>query len=263
MSTPVNPLPIPDGSLHDVGPDTARLGRAKRQLALLQHWGLTPQSDLLEIGCGVGRLAYQLASFLNGGRYAGFDLSKPAISWLDANYAPLRPDFRFDHVKVQNARYKMRRGRSAARFSFPYEDDRFDIACSFAVFMHMQLKEIENYIRETFRVLRPGGRAVLAMTAITADDRRLPQLPVHGHVRFQPVGDGMYAKHPELLTQGLGFDHELLHKRLRSAGFDVVAFTAGTWRSPELVDPPLQVVGGDVFVVEVPKATGVGRVPDA
>ena len=67
------PLPRPDPTLHPVGgPST---GRGPNQLSLLRHWGLRPSARVLEIGCGVGRLAYELASYLDGGSYTGFDIS--------------------------------------------------------------------------------------------------------------------------------------------------------------------------------------------
>src|SRR3954449_7001321 len=35
---------------------------------------LTPQSDVVDIGCGIGRIARPLAHFLTTGTYAGFDV---------------------------------------------------------------------------------------------------------------------------------------------------------------------------------------------
>jgi ubiquinone/menaquinone biosynthesis C-methylase UbiE len=245
-------LPLPDDNLHDVGPDTDSLGRAKRQRELLEHWGLNPDTDLVEIGCGVGRLAYELATYFDKGSYTGFDIGKTPIKWLKKNYESVLPNYRFDHINVSNARYNPRGAASAENIQFPYEESSFDLACSFAVFMHMRLPEIANYFGETRRVLRPGGRAVLTMTAITENDLAKPELPILGNQRFRPIGDGVYAKRPDRPTFGLGFDRKLLATRIEMAGLEILDFTEGTWRSPEILDAPPLVVGGDVFVVTKP-----------
>src|SRR5262249_7881139 len=100
-------LPRPDTSLHDTGPDTVDLGRARRQRHLLEHWGFTSHSHLLEIGCGVGRLAYELSGYLaDDGRYVGFDVKEKAVEWLNTRYAPHLPNFQFDHFDVANVRYR-------------------------------------------------------------------------------------------------------------------------------------------------------------
>ena len=254
MPTSAHSLPLPDEDLHDVGPDTETLGRAKRQRQLLEHWGFDKDKDLLEIGCGIGRLAYELANYLDAGSYTGFDIGEKPVKWLKQNYGKVLPNYRFDLIDVKNARYRPKKGKSAEDVRFPYDDDRFDFSCSFAVFMHMRLPEIANYMREAKRVLRPGGRAVLTMTAITENDLAKPELPILGNNRFVPIGDGVYAKRPDRPTFGLGFDRGLLARTLEDAGFEIVDFTEGTWRTPEVLDAPIPIVGGDVFVVQVPTA---------
>ena len=60
MSTRPEALKPPDFGIHKTGSN--RTGASVRQqMALIQHYGLRPDGDLLEIGCGVGRLAYELA----------------------------------------------------------------------------------------------------------------------------------------------------------------------------------------------------------
>jgi SAM-dependent methyltransferase len=120
----------------------ASAGRGENQLRLLRHWGLRPSSHVLEIGCGVGRLAYELASFLDAdGRYTGFDVSPTAIDWCNEHYAARLPNFRFDLVEARNVRYNPQGGVNPASLRFPYADENFDVVCAFAVFMHMQLPE--------------------------------------------------------------------------------------------------------------------------
>jgi len=248
---PERTLKRPDDSLHDVGPDTEELGRAVRQRELLEHWGLVPTSRVLEVGCGVGRLPYELSTYFEGGGYVGFDISEDAVRWLNTHYAPHLPHFRFHLFHVRNARYRPTIGQRADRITFPWDDDSFDMACSFAVFMHMQQAEIANYLREIGRVLRPGGRAVLTLMAITEADHELPVLKNRS---YSPIGNGVYAQRPDQPTFGLAFRRELIEAMAIESGLSVVAYTEGSWHGREPVDPAVPYVGGDVFVFQPAEA---------
>ena len=156
--------PGPDPTLHPVGgPSTER---GPNQLALLRHWGLRPSARVLEIGCGVGRLAYELAPYLDGGTYTGFDISPKAIDWLNEHYAPRLPNFRFDLVDARNVRYRPQ-GGDAETLRFPVCRQPVRRRCAFAVFMHMQLPEIRRYCERSRAVLAPDGFAAVTFRSVT------------------------------------------------------------------------------------------------
>src|SRR5262245_51373922 len=127
MPVAVPELPEPDFTIHRTGSvHTPFIGELQR--SLLVHCGLTPNTRLLEIGCGVGRLAFELAPILTPhGSYAGFDISPEAIDWLVANYASRLPNYRFDLVDVTNRRYRPDAGSDPAAARFPYADEDFDM----------------------------------------------------------------------------------------------------------------------------------------
>jgi SAM-dependent methyltransferase len=236
-------LPPPDTSLHPVGGVSAE--RGANQMRLLRHWGLQPTSQVLEIGCGVGRLAYELASFLDAdGRYSGFDISPKAIAWCNEHYAPRLPNFRFDLVDVSNVRYRPARGGEASTVGFPYPDGEFDVACAFAVFMHMQLTEIANYLEEIGRVLKPDGVGVVTFRAIAAGER-----PPRTRDRdWVAVGDGVYTIFPETPGRALAYDDALVRATIEGAGLDIAGAITGKWHNRPVGDEPA--LGADVFVVK-------------
>src|SRR5258706_3553952 len=147
----IEDLPTPQEDLHNFRPGDTGSGVARRenQIAMLERYGLQSSSHVLEIGCGVGWLAYNLAYRLTGaGGYSGLDVSEVIISWLNENYASRLPNFRFDLLDVKNARYRPKGTDKPERVRFPHGDDQFDIACAFNVFVYLTERGIANYLLE-------------------------------------------------------------------------------------------------------------------
>ena len=199
---------------------------------------------MLEIGCGVGRLAYELSAYLDGGTYTGFDISPKAINWLNEHYAPRLPNFRFDLVDARNTRYRPR-GADAGSVRFPYADDQFDVACAFAVFMHMQLPEIRRYCEEIARVLAPDGFAAVTFRLVHEGE----ELPRTRDREWVPVGPGVWSIFPETPGRALAYDDALVHSTIADAGLVVVDAVAGRWHNRPAADPDAPTLGADVFIV--------------
>ncbi len=97
--------------------------------------------NMLEIGCGVGRMTRMLARIF--GEVTALDIS-------DEMLAKARENLR----GCENVRLLLGDGCSLTGV----ESDRFDFAFSFIVFQHIPaLAVIESYCQEVFRVLKPGG----------------------------------------------------------------------------------------------------------
>ncbi len=181
---------------------------------------------MLEIGCGIGQLAYELADYLVDGTYTGFDVSESAISWLDEHYQPVLPNFSFDLVAVNNARYAPDGAIDPNVARFPYDDGVFDFAAAFSVFTHMELPEITHYLTELRRVLEPSARAVVTFFAFSPRDTD----PILDAERpFVSIGRGRWTISPELPEKGIGFDEPRIIDAVTTAGFEVVTTHEGGW----------------------------------
>jgi ubiquinone/menaquinone biosynthesis C-methylase UbiE len=124
--------------------------------------GLQPGDAVLDVGCGPGRMAVLLRGYLNRkGRYAGFDVSKAAIAWCTENISGSHPNFDFTVVDIQNKFYNAEGRYKSADFRFPYPDASFDVVLLASVFTHMFPPDVEHYLHEIVRVLKPGGRCLI------------------------------------------------------------------------------------------------------
>jgi SAM-dependent methyltransferase len=249
----IEDLPTPVESLHNFRPCGKGSGLARRQnqLAMLERYGLRPSSRVLEIGCGVGWLAYGLASRLTeAGGYAGLEVSEVVVRWLNNNYASRLPNFRFDFLDVKNARYRPKGKHKPEHVRFPHADDEFDIACAFNVFVYMTERGITNYLREVARVLRTGGVGLMTFKAVVDGDLG-PRVGSHSYVR---VRKGVYTRRPEHDGWAMAYDDTLIRAMIDRAGQDVCAFEIGEWHRPTSVTPPAhdavpQQPGPDLYVV--------------
>jgi SAM-dependent methyltransferase len=152
--------------------DFEAVGADWRQRLVRDH-GLRPDSDVLDIGCGVGRAAVALIPELRTGSYEGFDVVPQFIRWCSREITARHPRFRFRLADVGNRQYNRGGDSAPARFTFPYADESFDIALAASVFTHMEPDGIRRYLDETRRVLRPGGALVCTFFLVDDEVERL------------------------------------------------------------------------------------------
>lgn len=123
---------------------------------------LRPHESVLDVGSGIGRKTLPLTQYLNAsGRYEGFDITEAGVLWCQKNITSRHPNFRFQLADVYNGHYRPNGKYKASEFRFPYDDSSFDLVTLGSVFTHMMPEEVEHYLSEIARVLRPGGRSLI------------------------------------------------------------------------------------------------------
>lgn len=103
--------------------------------------GIRPEDTILEIGCGVGRVGQALAPRIR--RWIGCDVSENML-----HHARKRMGDQTNYDLVPISGYDLK----------PIADASLDVVYCTVVFMHLEEWDRFAYIKEAYRVLKPGGR---------------------------------------------------------------------------------------------------------
>jgi SAM-dependent methyltransferase len=181
--------------------------------------------SVLEIGCGIGRMAILLAEWVQPpGRYIGFDVVPASISWCVENISSRHPHFRFDLYDIANTAYNPLGEIDASSVRFNYSDGAFDVILAVSVYTHLIPAAARQNLVETRRVIRRGGRSFAPWfmwpgEGATSDAFTL--LPVD-------CGDWRMASHetPEAVV---GFSEAFIRDAYQDAGLAILTVRRGNW----------------------------------
>lgn len=206
--------------------------------------GMQPDSDVLDMGCGTGRVARSLTDYLTTGSYTGVDIVKSSVEWCRENFRDF-PNFHFIHADLYSKFYNPDATMTAEEYRFPFDSDTFDVIWSSSLFTHMLMPGVANYLKEMARVAKPGGRiwnSYLLLDEISeplvlgprSDGRRM-QFEVEG-------GRVGYKNKPEHVV-GLYKDQILaLHEK---HGLEIIEVQLSNWSGGR---PDIQHRGQDVII---------------
>jgi SAM-dependent methyltransferase len=168
--------------------------------------GLKPHHRVLDVGCGIGRMAVPLTGYLKPpGGYDGFDIVDVGIDWCRANITDRYPHFRFRQADVYNRAYNPAGRYDDRDYRFPYRSGTFDFVFLTSVFTHMLPLGLENYLSEVARVLKVGGRCCITYFLRTAEAARY-SADGGGWIRFPHAHDGYWVANPTVPEDALAYD---------------------------------------------------------
>jgi ubiquinone/menaquinone biosynthesis C-methylase UbiE len=137
--------------------DEAELDRSGHSSALdiARETGLTSTDRVLEIGCGVARIGQRIASMCK--EWVGADVSVNMLRHAKAAC---------EAASVSNVDFFHLNGTDLTGIP----DASFDVVYCTAVFMHLEEWDRYRYIREGWRVLKPGGRIYFDNVSLISDE---------------------------------------------------------------------------------------------
>jgi SAM-dependent methyltransferase len=227
--------------VHNVGNGDFQAIGAMLLHNLQDHAGLKAADQVLDIGCGNGRVAAQLAPILRpAGGYVGFDISRRGIQACRRQFAR-EPHMRFQHLDVWNGEYNAKGRVAELDTVFPAPDASVDLAFATSVFTHMRMPAVRRYLAETARVLRPGGR--LAFTVFALEPGREAS-DAFAFRAFDTTSSVVDFRYPE---RAIGHRREALEQAVSEAGLRVATFLRGYWTPVGEYDG-----GQDLFLVVKP-----------
>ena len=113
----------------------------------LSHITVSPQSNILDVGCGGGKTVQELAMLAPDGKVYGIDYSEDMVELSK----------RINRKLVQKGLVEIRHGNVS---SLPFEDDFFDFITAFESYYFWP--DLIGDLKEIRRVLKPAGTFLLA-----------------------------------------------------------------------------------------------------
>jgi len=196
--------------------------------------GLNPSENVLEVGCGVGRMAVPLTKYLTSGSYDGFDIVETGIKWCKEEITSQFPNFHFRKADLYNKAYNPNGKYKASAYRFPYNDKSFDFIFLTSVFTHMLPKEVENYLAEISRVLKRNGRCLITFFLLNTESINLIKAKLIKY-DFKYKYKGFRAIDKNSIETAIAYDEELIRYLYKKYGLSIVEpIHYGNWSNRQI-----------------------------
>lgn len=200
----------------------------------IEYADLKPDHKVLDVGCGVGRMAIPLTGYLTaGGEYYGFDIRKNCIAWCQKKISSKFSNFHFLHSNVFSKHYNSKGKIRSTEYKFPFEDAFFDLVIVVSVFTHMLPDDVTVYLGEISRVLKPGGKCLVTFY-ILREEPGVPVSKIRGPLNFKFEGETYHTTNLDDPETAVAFKETFVETLLPQNRFKLDRhFLPGTWSKRE------------------------------
>lgn len=175
------------------------------QLEFLIEQGVTPETKLLDVGCGCLRGGIHFVRYLDIGNYYGIDISQ---ALLDAGY----------DVELAAAGLQGRMPRANLNCNSGFDADmfgvKFDVAIAQSVFTHLPLNHFKICMARAAGYVRPGGM-FYATVFLAPDDSDWTRPITHapGGIVTRPDADPFHYQQTDIAYVAADLPWSLLEIR--------------------------------------------------
>lgn len=223
-----NAMVPPKGMIYVGAGDFLSQGKRLTNL-VVKHTGFQPDGTLLDVGCGIGRLAIALTEYISPrGQYYGFDIVKKGIEWCEKKVASRFPNFHFLHIDLKNDLYNLSTNTEAREFKFPYKADTFDTIVLTSVFTHMMPDDVQNYLHEIAKVMKADGKCFATFFILNKhSEQEMNQ--GKAYFNFKHTYDGYALLSRKVKEADVAYDEARLLQMIDKAGLEPVRIIYGEW----------------------------------
>lgn len=225
-----NPL-IPPRSMIFIGDgDYQKIGN--EFMKYFKEFGeLKPNSKILDVGCGIGRMSVPLTKYLtNEGEYYGFDIVEKGIDWCKENIANRYPNFNFEHSNIYNKMYNPRGIGKSSDYKFNYKDNLFDFVFLTSVFTHMHTQDINRYLEEISRVMKAKGRCLITFFLMNAESIALIKNNKSTQNLIYKIDNHSFTKDSNIPESAIGFNEDYIQELFDKNGLNIIhPIHYGSW----------------------------------
>lgn len=157
---------------------------------------IEPNSVVLDLGCGIGRIEKYLAPYCK--EIHGIDVSENMLKLAKKN------------VVYGNVHFHKNNGRDLSIFP----DEKFDFCFSIATLQHIEKEDALFYLMEIYRLLKKDGKAYLQFPNLLCDDNLRSFLDISKQ-KYRSIARMRYytAAEIEKIMEAIGFKiHSLLER---------------------------------------------------
>lgn len=191
-------------------------------------YGMKPHHHMLDLGCGCGRVALPVISFLNEqGHYYGLDVDQEMMDWCNANFGSATMSF--DWANVKNSLYFGDGAQLDSEYKFPYPDNTLDFGFGFSIFTHLLEPGTRNYLSELSRTMKVGGKFMFSTFLLDEKTQASVDAGKSAWRLQQSNSDICKYDLPQTPEATVAFTRDGMEAMLADYGFRIESFVQGNW----------------------------------
>jgi SAM-dependent methyltransferase len=188
----------------------------KEAQRLLNYFNCNNKSQVVDIGCGQGRLPTGILRVIGELEYIGIDVDRKSVEWCNRHIESRHPSFQFHNLDAANERYNQNGSALTTNFRFDLPDNSVDIIYLFSVFTHMHEKEMRIYLSDFTRILKNGGKVFFTIFA----EQDVPNISINpGNYVFEKPSGPLHI---------VRYEQDYLFSILNESGFIIENFSHRT-----------------------------------